>query len=350
MVKIERLPSGSYRARVHLGGGKYKSITGKDKKAVQLEAAQYEAGIKEEKARQDNPYKAMTLGEAMSRYIDSKSAVLSPTTLVGYDVIRRNRVQSLCAMRIMDITQEDIQRAINEDAINHSPKSVRNAHGFISAVMGVYRSDFNIITTLPQRKKPKISIPTQEEVDKLFAFFAGTEMEFPFAMAACCGLRESEISGLRWENVDFDTNTITITETVVMTPEGKYIRQNLTKTESSDRVIRMYPFIREILLAKRQNSGAITKLNPASISHRFTRALPRAGVPHYRFHDLRHYLVSVMLSLNIPKMYIADYVGHADEHTINTTYGHIMASKKTEVEDIMDAYFKKSATTSDKIE
>ena len=39
MVKIERLPSGSYRARVHLGGGKYKSITGKDKKSVQLEAA-----------------------------------------------------------------------------------------------------------------------------------------------------------------------------------------------------------------------------------------------------------------------------------------------------------------------
>ena len=45
-------------------------------------------------------------------------------------------------------------------------------------------------------------------------------------------------------------------------------------------------------------------------------------------HDLRHYLVSVMLSLNIPKMYIADYVGHADEHMIDTVYGHIMASKK----------------------
>ena len=43
MVKITRLPSGSYRARVHLGGGKYKSITGKDKKDVQLKAAQLEA-------------------------------------------------------------------------------------------------------------------------------------------------------------------------------------------------------------------------------------------------------------------------------------------------------------------
>lgn len=61
MVKIERLPSGSYRARVHLGGGKYKSITGKDKKAVQLEAAQIEAGIKSAQQSENG----MTVSEAL---------------------------------------------------------------------------------------------------------------------------------------------------------------------------------------------------------------------------------------------------------------------------------------------
>ena len=67
----------------------------------------------------------------------------------------------------------------------------------------------------------------------------------------------------------------------------------------------------------------------------------RNGLPEYRFHDLRHYTVSVMLALNIPKKYIADYVGHESENMIDEVYGHIMASKKTSVEDQMQEYFSK---------
>lgn len=71
MVKITRLPSGSYRARVHLGGGKYKSITGKDKKDVQLKAAQLEAQI-ESQGADDNTYSGMTITEAMEKYVEAK--------------------------------------------------------------------------------------------------------------------------------------------------------------------------------------------------------------------------------------------------------------------------------------
>lgn len=347
MVKIERLPSGSYRARVHLGGGKYKSITDKDKKTVQLLAAQYEADIEAAQAKENDPYRGMTVGEAMERYIDLKSAVLSPSTLRGYDIIRRNRLPHLCAMTLSDITGEDVQRAINDDALNHSPKSVRNAHGFVSAVLGVYRSDLKLDTTLPQKKKPKISIPTQAEVDTMFEYFKGTDMEIPFSLAACCGLRESEISGLKWENVDYEHNRILITEAMVQNKEHAWVYKDLTKSESGDRSIRMYPFIRKILESAEHDGKYVTKLKPVSIGNKFPKALIKMGLPHYRFHDLRHYLVSVMLSLNIPKMYIADYVGHADEHMIDTVYGHIMATKKHEVEDIMEAYFSKSATKSD---
>lgn len=346
MVKIERLPSGSYRARVHLGGGKYKSITGKDKKAVQLEAAQYEADIEAAQAKENDPHRGMTVGEAMEKYIALKSAVLSPSTLLNYDIIRRNRLQELCAMKVADITQEDVQRAINEDTLNHKPKSVRNAHGFLSAVLAVYREDLRLNTTLPQRKKPQIMIPTQEEVNIMFDYFRGTPMEVPFALAACCGLRESEISGLRWDCVDFDKNRILITEVIVRHEDGQYNTKDVPKSFSGDRSIRMYPFIRDILIATDRTGEHVTTLMPQHIYQRFVRALPKMGLPHYRFHDLRHYLVSVMLSLNIPKTYIADYVGHANERMIDEVYGHIMAEKKHEVEDIMDEYFQKSAMKS----
>lgn len=46
-----------------------------------------------------------------------------------------------------------------------------------------------------------------------------------------------------------------------------------------------------------------------------------------------------MLSLNIPKKYIADYVGHETEDMIDLVYGHIMQSKKTSVEDLLNDYY-----------
>ena len=46
-----------------------------------------------------------------------------------------------------------------------------------------------------------------------------------------------------------------------------------------------------------------------------------------------------MLSLNVPKKYIADYVGHETENMIDQVYGHIMASKKSSVQDQLQSYF-----------
>lgn len=346
MVKITRLPSGSYRARVHLGGGKYKSITGKDKKDVQLRAAQLEADIKQ---TADIPEEALlTLGEAMQKYIDSKSAILSPSTIRGYDSLMRTRVDAVKDMRLCDLTQEAIQKLINADAVDHSPKSVRNLHCFISAVLDVYRHDLKLDTSLPQRKKPKICIPTKDEIDKLVDYFYDTEMEIPFLLAACCGLRESEICGLKWGNVDLEGDRIYITSACVMNKEQRLVEKG-TKSESGERVIRLYPYIKDALVRARGKSDGdrVTQLHPRVIYGRFTAALKKLGFPHYRFHDLRHYLVSVMLSLNIPKNYIADFVGHADETMIDRVYGHIMETQKTTFEDMLQSFFEKSVTKSD---
>ena len=90
MVKVDRLPSGSYRARVldytdPDGKAHYRSFTGKNKKAVQLEAAQFEASRKETDRRID-----MTVGEALERCIEAKANVISPSTLVAYRAYKNN--------------------------------------------------------------------------------------------------------------------------------------------------------------------------------------------------------------------------------------------------------------------
>ena len=113
MVKVDRLPSGSYRARVldytdPDGKAHYRSFTGKNKKAVQLEAAQFEASRKGTDRRID-----MTVGEALERCIEAKANVISPSTLVAYRAYKNNYIRSLQKIKLSELTQEDVQVAIN---------------------------------------------------------------------------------------------------------------------------------------------------------------------------------------------------------------------------------------------
>ena len=335
MVKIQRLESGSYRARVHIGGGKYKSITGKDKKEVQLLAAQYEAQVEMGTA---DTSERVTLGKAIDNYIGSKTNVLSPSTIRGYKAVRDNAVSELMLVEIHDLTPELIQRAINAFAVDKSPKYVRNVHGLISSTLKQYRPDLQLHTTMPQKRKSCIAIPTEEEMQKLFAYVKGTDAELPIYLGACCGMRRSEILGLKWDDVDFKKGTISINEALVLNEDNDVVSKG-TKTIAGTRTIRMFPFIREALEKAPHSDRYVVTLKGHQIYQRFTSALEDCGIKHYRFHDLRHYLVSVMLSLNIPKSYIADYVGHETERMIDEVYGHIMARKKTDVEDMLQQYF-----------
>ena len=344
MVKIQRLPSGSYRARVHLGDGKYKSITGKDKKEVQFKAAQLEAQAEIKKT--DSDESRLTLGEAMQKYIQIKSNVLSPATIRGYDVIQRTRLQAIKDVPLYQITPELIQRTMNEEAANLSPKTCRNIHGFLSAVLSMYAPELKLNTTLPKQNKTEIKIPDEEVVKQLIDYFADTEMELPFMLAAFCGLRESEIAGLKWENVNLETNRITINTAVVANKDFEYVEKK-PKSYAGERVIRIYPFVREVLLKSEQRTGRVTTLTGHTMYNRLRAALKALGLSQFRFHDLRHYCVSVMLSLNIPKKYIIDYIGHADENMVDRVYGHIMATKKSDVEDIMQDYFESKVLKSD---
>lgn len=341
---IKQLPSGAYHASVYShtdadGKRHYESFTSFDYNAVLLEVAQFKADKRRDKT--ENAAKVPTLGEAMTEFVSIKTDVLSPTTYRLYKGFAKNHFESLRNVPIDQITHAQIQVEINKISASHSPKTVRNVHGFLSSVFSIYRPGFSFSTTLPQKKKNEIVVPTEEDIKLLFDLCAGTDLEIPVLLAACCGLRRSEICAIKWSNVDFRRNTITINHAVVLDENNNFVEKS-TKTAAGTRTIRMFPLVSDSLKRCKDSNpdtGDYIAPRPNTISNRFRRLIKKQGLPHYRFHDLRHYTVSVMLSLNIPKKYIADYVGHESENMIDQVYGHIMTSKKTSVEDQMQDYF-----------
>lgn len=335
--KARKLPSGMYRVQVMVDGKRI-SITDESPKVAEAKAAALKAQLME---ASKSP-RSMTVGEAIDRYIESKDAVLSPSTIRGYKQIRNNALQEIMSVRLPDLTQERIQRAINKMARDKSPKSVRNAHGLLSAVLAVYRPDFQIRTTMPQKKKKEIQIPTIEEIQIIAEAAKGTSFELPFLLATWMGLRTSEIRGLTWDCIKGDT--LHIKQALVNSGEDGDVLK-ATKTYSGDRKIKIPQYIKALIDQKEKNGDYIVQCNRNTLYRQFSTVCKNHGLPHYRFHDLRHVQASVMLALGVPDKYAMERMGHASANMLKNVYQHTMKSKSDEVADVVDNFFEKKLLT-----
>ena len=140
--------------------------------------------------KQGNTFRACS-----NAYIDAKQNVLSPTTINGYNGIIRQLSDQLMNKDIGEITQLDVQKEINNYAKNHSPKSTKNLHSFISSVLSLYRNDIHLRTHLPMNIKKTPYIPTREDIKTIMEECYNTKYEIPLKLA-CLGLRRSEICAL----------------------------------------------------------------------------------------------------------------------------------------------------------
>lgn len=322
----QKLPSGAWRCQVMVNG-KRVSVVEDTPGAAQARAVALREGLIEQKKKPVS----LTVGEAIDRYIESKDAVLSPSTVAGYRRIRKNVMQDIMGVKLSDLTQESVQKSMNKMAREKSPKSVRNAHGLLSAALAAYLPDMVLRTSLPQKERYEAAIPSDEDVGRIIDAVAGTEMELPVLLAVWLGLRMSEILGLKWE--DIDGNILHIRRAKV--DEGV----KTTKTFSSQRDIPIPAYIKKLMEHSGDAEEYIVPFTRRSIYSRFQTICKKAGVQHYRFHDLRHINASIMLALGVPDKYAMERMGHATNNMLKTVYQHTMRSKQDEVASMVDNYF-----------
>ena len=214
MATAKKLPSGNYRVRVHIGNGKYKSFTAERKADAEYAANLYLQTYKDKRS----PTK-ITVGEAIDQYIDSKSNILSPSTIREYRRMRSHYLKDIIDKPVFRLSNQEVQSAINTEAQTHAYKTVRNIYGLLSAAL---KGKVDLAVALPQKEKPKITIPTEQEIRQLLQYAAGKEIELPIMLSACLGLRRGEISPLDYTDIDFPRNTVTVSKSMVLYSEGTW--------------------------------------------------------------------------------------------------------------------------------
>lgn len=314
-MKIEKLPSGSYRIRKMYKGQTYTVVF--DHKPTQKEAMQ--AMASELGKLQHRKEDGLTFKIAGEKYIDSKRNVLSPSTIRDYVTILRQIPDAFLSKSVHDITALDVQAEINRLAQKCSPKTVRNHHGFISAVLGIFSPNLKLSTTLPQKVKNEPYIPSDDDVKRILEYAKDTEYEIPVILA-CYGLRRSEICALTLEDIDRDI--VSINKAKVLGASKEWVVKT-TKTTASTREV----IIPLEIADKIRDQGYIFKGHPGKITDFLHRAQIKLGIPQFSLHKLRHYFASKMSAMNVPEADIMRMGGWETDYVMKGVYRHAMEDK-----------------------
>lgn len=334
-----RLPSGSWNCYAYLG----KDAEGKRIQRSVTRATKAEARAAAVELEQSAPAaiaaSPLTLGEAITKYLDSRKNVLAPNTVVNHIACAKNNLGLLAAIPIKNLTSEIVQEQINILATYRAPKTIKNFYGIITSTLKAYAPNTRLTVQLPKSNQPPLVIPTLEEITAAIREAErrkNKELVLAITMAAELGLRRGEICALTF--ADVQDGLVRINKSYTQMLDGSWGFKP-PKTNAGYRVLPQTPDVAQALSAF---SGApderVIKQNGNAVNDAFQRIKKAAGL-NFRFHDLRHYNVSVMVSLGVPMLYIVNRIGHEDEKMVMRVYGHIMAQKQEDINSQIAAYF-----------
>ena len=322
-MKVEKVGTSSYRVRKTYNGTRYDVYF--DHIPDDLEVMEV---VSDKIRRGDFGAVKGTIEDACKKYIDIKRNVLSPSTAGGYQKIIRALSDDFKAMKISQVKQIDIQNEINRYAKGRSPKSVKNLHSFISAVMKLNVPNMTLNTTLPQKKKYNRYVPTEDEVKKILEASKGSEYHIGFQLAVF-GMRRAEISAAQLS--DIHGNLLSINKDRIYDEENHIMTRDNTKTEESTREV----FLPDKLIKEIKKAGKIYDKTPPMLVKTLHKYQDQLGIPRFRLHDLRVFYASYAHSLGVPDVYIVKNGGWKTDYVMKSIYRNALRDKTDEMQKVV---------------
>lgn len=357
---IRQRSDGRWEARVTVGidssSGKLirKSIYGVTQSEVRKEMTKVQTSL--DNGTYIAPHK-ITVGEWMDEWFETFcSNSLKPYTLSGYDVIIRNHIKpNIGSMQLQTVKGIHIQRMYNTiSASGAAPKTVKNigamAHkAFDVAVkQGLILNNPCNAAELPKVYKHEIKPLEDADITIFLKAIEGHMFENAFALCLFAGLREGECLGLSWEQVDFDKQTIVVSQQLQRHKEkgGQCFIAKSTKSSKPRKIMPppiAFEYLRKEQTRQRLNQIAsgqdwcnadnlvFTTKNGryiyiSTFYKNFKAVAEQIGRPDLRPHDLRHTAATVAIASGADVKSVQNLLGHATASFTLNVYTH--ASQK----------------------
>lgn len=314
-MNAQKLPSGNYRVQYYKDGKRH-SVT---------RPTAYEAE-REAMLLANGNIPDITLHEAIDCYINERKNVLSPSTIVGYRVIQRNRFQSVMHLPIADKIRW--QQVVNDEALTISPKTLYNSWGLVKAILTTYGVAVPRVQ-LPQRITEEHEFFQPEEIKTFVKLIEGHENEAQFLLCLH-GLRKSEM--LAVTDSDIKDGYIYVRGSIVRTEANTYVSRDSNKTVKSRRQV-------PIFIDRLSTLSLECNCRPDTIGRRFQRLCEENGLPQIGLHGLRHSFVSLCYYLGISLMVTMRYGGYSNPTVVQSIYTHLANRELKDSEAKLKQFF-----------
>ena len=324
-MKIEQLPSGSYRVRKQING-----------RVIRVTFDHYptdnEILLALGKRLDDKPAPKdmLIFANAAKQYVELRRNVISPKTVKEYLEIPDRLSKEFVAKNVYEITLNDVQAEVNRLAEKRSPKTVKNYSSFINSVIKIFRKDWGGKITLPQQVIVEPYIPTDEEVVRFLQYIKENRPKYyVLVVLSAYSLRRSEIMAITAD--DLEGNVLHITKAKVQNENKDWIIK-VNKTPKSRRDIEIPQDVADII---RENYYAFN-YHPGDIWKVMKTACKHLDIPQFSLHKLRHYFATRLIDKKVDIMTIASLGGWSSPNMIYKRYAHALDANKRSALDFID--------------
>lgn len=303
--KPKQLSDGRWTAQMMVNG-KRRSIYGATLEQYEINAR----AIKAQLISAKNEPPRLTLGTVIDRYIASVANVLSPSTIRGYNYIRRGRFDNYMDKLIGEINW---QQMISDEAKKYAPHTVKNAWGLVSASLSAAGESVPSVH-LPKSVKKELPFLDYKQIQVFLEAVKGNPIEMA-AILALHSLRRSELAALTVD--DISNGYIHVNKASVMNDGNVFVSKPTTKTEASTRDIPiMIPRLLEIMPKK----GKLVTISTTSLRDRINRICAANGLPLVGCHGLRRSFASLGYHLNWSERMVMQIGGWSTLQTVHSFY------------------------------
>jgi integrase len=324
----------------------------------------------------DHHYKGLPVSDGrvsvagyLRDWLDGRKSEIRPSTYACYrTTIERHLIPELGTVRLARLAARDVKRAL--DALEEkklSPRTRQLARSVLrSAVKQAVQWEElprNVVDLVkaPRVEREEVRPLSVAQVETFLAGVAGDRLEALYVLAFTLGLRQGELLGLRWKDVDFAAGEIHIVqarlrggrlkapETLFGAPKSKRSRRSLPMPTMTAQALwrreALWREERKVADTDWEDFGLVfstamgTPLDGVNVGRYFKRHLTRLGLPIVRFHDCRHTAASLLLAKGVSLRVISEVLGHSQISLTADTYAHVLPALKQEAAAAMDSLF-----------
>ncbi len=330
-------------------GPQRKSVYGKTRKDASDKLAKILSDCAEGIVYEDDN---MTMDEYLDRWL--KGSVRGSVRKSTYDrdayLVANHIKPTLGRIKIKKLSPAHVQGFYRERLdTGLSPSTVHKIHAILHKALAqavkwhMVPRNVTEATDPPKPALKEMRPLSTEEVHKLLDAVRGDRFEALYVLAITTGMRRGELLALRWQDVDLENTTLSIGRT--LTRDGGRFTFGEPKTKKSRRSIRLTTQAAqtlrehlerqlrdiEMLGDRYEDRGLVfttdtgAPVNPSNLRQRsFAPFLEKAGLPHIRFHDLRHTCATLLLAKGVHPKFVQELLGHATIAITLDTYSHVM--------------------------